>query len=68
MEAVLIVVRGDPVHYSRPYVWQSSQQVNDFFNLSKIGTVDDLALRMEGYMSAGVQGAHLHRHHFPMTH
>ena len=60
VEAALVVVRADPAQYSRPYVWRSSQRVTDFFNLARIGTLEDLASRMEGFLSSGVEGQHLH--------
>ncbi|KAI0667164.1 hypothetical protein C8Q78DRAFT_994228 [Trametes maxima] len=52
-EYVLFEVRSDTSSYNRPFVFFTSQRLNDFFVLVTQNTAAELALKMEGYCISG---------------
>ncbi|KAH9931190.1 hypothetical protein B0H21DRAFT_699888 [Amylocystis lapponica] len=55
-EAILFAVRSKTEHYNKPYVFCSNARMSEFMEVVTKASVQDLALRMEGYCVAGVQG------------
>ncbi|KAH0828644.1 hypothetical protein J3R83DRAFT_2997, partial [Lanmaoa asiatica] len=55
-QSILIAVRSDLDHYTRPFVYVSEDRVADFFQLSLKTPPTDIAARLEAYCLSGVQG------------
>ncbi|KAH0833452.1 hypothetical protein J3R83DRAFT_12571 [Lanmaoa asiatica] len=54
-QSILIAVRSDLDHYTRPFVYVSEDRVADFFQLSLKTPPTDIAARLEAYCLSGVQ-------------
>ncbi|KAI1782952.1 hypothetical protein LXA43DRAFT_904549, partial [Ganoderma leucocontextum] len=55
-DALLIMTSPSTSDYGQPYVFHTSQRIADFVLLTTRSTLQDFAIKMEGYILSGVQG------------
>lgn len=55
-EVLLFAVRSNKDHFNKPYVWSTSDHIDDFFETTLDCSVDTFASRLETACIQGVQG------------